>query len=173
MVKKLSSRKALSRSYVWYVPLLAGLIIPVSGFALWRFSHPVFDEKTLRIAKKMGMEPRDFNDLETIAKTIDIKGEVTNAQWNRLLDLQHSTNYDVQKQALGICGQLRKSTHRNEVLTLARPYLTSQRLDMELAALHALRNLHAPDWRDEVLKRQDRPEDRMREAVRAMLKQKD
>lgn len=163
----------LSEHRKWLVPLLLGVLVPLGGWFAIRILYPPVSVDRTSAAHSLQMEPQTYNDLRTMEEQLDPQTDLSNSQWQRLKTLLKEPNAHVQRETLGVMSQMRFSKYRRDALNLAHPFLDSRTLMLEVVALHVLRNLNDPNWRNEVNQRTNRPEPAMKEAVEAILQQKE
>jgi hypothetical protein len=103
----------------------------------------------------------------------DHQGNLSESDWQKVVTVFQDPNVKIHQEAIGVMMSMSHSPRRNQILALVKPQLNSPDLGVEVNALTLLWKFNDPSWRSEALKRQNRPEERMRLCVEDILSKGD
>jgi hypothetical protein len=121
----------------------------------------------------LGYDPREYNMIFGLLGKADHQGNLSESDWQKVVTVFQDPNVKIHQEAIGVMMSMSHSPRRNQILALVKPQLNSPDLGVEVNALTLLWKFNDPSWRSEALKRQNRPEERMRLCVEDILSKGD
>ncbi len=174
---KIPTHTNVERRRRWLPYFIAGIACVLAVWGVVRILYPPLDPKEVSIARRFGVNPRDFSDSDRLDTQIK-GGEVSDADWSRMVQLFHEpASRDpgnvVQSSAVDAMMQLSRSKHRAEILAMTRPLLQNPDEIMRGDALGLLWKFHDPSWRPEAVQMLNDPDTNVRTLALALLKHGD
>lgn len=156
----------------WVLPLFVGALLPLLYWAVFLrddVSYGVSRVTLEQIARRDGMNVGDYTGSMKLLGKVDTERRISDRDWQRLVAWCNGKDAHIRGVALGTMACLYKSPHRNEVLSMVRPLLRSDKASDVTGALLVLWRFDDPSWRQEAMVLRSSPDSVIAEAANIVL----